>query len=244
MTNDSSTSSVSTPSVSGVVVIDKPPRVTSSGVVTRLKGVLRRLKLAKVKVGHAGTLDPFATGVLLILIGSATKKAESLMNSPKQYEATIKLGCTTETDDPESPEVVTPDAMRIDVETLRAALQTQVGEIDQMPPLYSALKIAGKRASDRVRLGQPVELASRRVHIYSIELLDYEWPIARVRVDCGRGTYVRAIARDIGKALGVGAYLLELRRTRVGEYDVANALKPDELTPQWLRDVLSIELKG
>jgi tRNA pseudouridine55 synthase len=181
-------------------------------------GRVKRLLPRGTKVGHAGTLDPFATGVLLILIGRATKMCESLMGAPKQYEATIKLGATTPSLDPETPEEIIEPAAPPTAEAVAAALHRQVGTISQMPPAYSALKIGGRRAVDRVRDGETVTLQPRIVRIDSIELLDYAWPYAKIRIDCGRGTYVRAIARDLGEALGTGGYLTQLCRTRVGIY--------------------------
>jgi tRNA pseudouridine55 synthase len=236
--NPSCLSSGADETCSAIVVINKPPRVTSSGVVTRVKGVMRRMKLKKIKVGHAGTLDPFATGVLLVLIGRATKMSEALMGCPKQYEAIFKLGCTTETDDPEAFEIPTTGVGPVHEKSVRAALALQVGMIEQRPPVYSALKIGGKRACDRVRRGEAVQLAPRRVQINSIDLIEYNWPIARVRINCGRGTYIRSIARDVGQHLGVGAYVLELCRTRVGEYHIENAVNPGQLSPQRLWELI------
>jgi tRNA pseudouridine55 synthase len=209
----------------GVLNVDKPADLSSARVVS----VVKRLLPRGTKIGHAGTLDPFATGVLLLLVGKATKLCERLMNEPKQYEATVKLGGTTATDDPESPETPTPGAAPVAPETVRAALAPLVGEVLQRPPAYSALKVAGRPAYKLARGGQVVELEPRRVRVYGIELLGYEWPVVTIRVDCGRGTYVRAIARDLGTALGVGGYLTQLRRTRVGPFAAADAVTPARL---------------
>ena len=212
--------------MNGVLVLDKPAGISSARAVARVKRLLPR----KTKIGHAGTLDPFATGVLLLLIGRATKSCERLMDQPKTYEATIKLGATTETDDPESPEVVTPDAPVPTIENVRQALARFVGAIEQRPPKFSALKIGGRRACDRVRDGEVIELKPRIVKVYAIELLDFQYPFAKVRVDCGRGTYVRAIARDLGEALGTGGYLTQLRRTRIGEFTIDQSVTIESLT--------------
>ena len=209
----------------GILNVNKPAGLTSAAVVSRMKRLLPR----GTKVGHAGTLDPFATGVLLILIGRATKQCEALMSSPKQYVATIKLGATTESDDTESPEQATPDAVPISETALRDALRTQVGSIQQIPPAFSALKIGGKRACDRVRAGETVHMQPRAVRIDAIDLLDYTWPLASVRIDCGRGTYIRAIARDIGAKLAVGGYLTALSRTRVGDFTTETAVTLETL---------------
>lgn len=209
----------------GVLNFDKPAGVSSARVVSRVKRLLPR----GTKIGHAGTLDPFATGVLLLLVGKATKLCERLMDEPKQYHATVKLGSTTPTDDPESPATATDGALPVSEESVRAALVSFVGEILQRPPAFSALKVAGRRAYALARAGQAVELRPRTVRVYGIELLDYEWPLARLRIDCGRGTYVRAIARDLGESLGVGGHLTQLRRTRIGPFDATTAVPPETL---------------
>lgn len=209
--------------IDGILPLDKPAGITSARAVDRVKRAFPR----GAKVGHAGTLDPFATGLLVLLLGRATRQCESIMGLPKTYEATVKLGATTETDDPESEERST-GAPAVTMEQVRQALPRFVGEITQTPPAYSALKIGGRRAADRVRAGQAVEMRPRTVRVYAIDLLDYAWPLLSLRIDCGRGTYVRAIARDLGAALGVGGYLTQLRRTRIGPYDVGDAAKLDD----------------
>jgi tRNA pseudouridine55 synthase len=213
--------------ISGVLVLDKPAGISSARAVARVKRLLPR----GTKVGHAGTLDPFATGVLLLLIGRATKLCEQLMDQPKTYEATVKLGANTETDDPESPETVRDVVSPPELETIHEALKTFVGAIEQRPPKFSALKVGGRRACDRVRDGEEVELKPRVVKIYSMEVTAYDYPLLKLRIDCGRGTYIRAIARDLGEALGTGGYLTELRRTRVGEFTIERATMIDQLDP-------------
>jgi tRNA pseudouridine55 synthase len=214
----------------GMINLDKPSGITSARVVDAVKRLLPR----GTKVGHAGTLDRFATGVLLILIGNATRHCETLMGQPKTYEGTVKLGVTTATDDPESAEETflgnEAQVLRPGLDEVRRALGPFVGEILQRPPVYSALKLAGKRASDRARAGQRVLPEPRRVHVYSIDLLDYQYPFARLRIECGRGTYIRSIARDLGEALGTGAYLTQLRRTRIGSHDTSGSVKLEDLT--------------
>ncbi len=218
------------PPLAGVLNVDKPPGCSSARVVSKVKRLLPK----GTKIGHAGTLDPFATGVLLLLVGKATKACERLMDSPKQYEATVRLGETTATDDPDSPATLwvarnggpppTPSAAAI-----VSALRAFVGAIQQRPPVYSALKVGGRRAYALARAGKEVELAPRTVQVYAIDLIEYAWPLARIRVDCGRGTYIRAIARDLGEALDTGGHLVELRRTRVGAYEVASAVTLERL---------------
>jgi len=210
----------------GVLNLDKPAGISSARAVDRVK---RRLPRG-TKIGHAGTLDPFATGVLLLLVGTATKLCEQLMDQPKQYETTMKFGATTATDDPESPEMPVPSAGPVSLDRVNDALVMFVGPVQQRPPAFSAMKIGGRRAYDLARDGKPVELEARTVNVYGIELLDYAWPLLRLRIDCGRGTYIRAIARDLGEALGVGGYVTQLRRTRVGDFRVEEAVSLDRLT--------------
>jgi tRNA pseudouridine55 synthase len=213
----------------GVIILDKPAGLSSRAAVTRVKRLMPR----GTKVGHAGTLDPFATGVLVVLVERATRKCEKLMNFPKRYEATVKLGATTVTDDPESPEQILHSGAPPQFDQIGQTVRSFIGPIQQRPPVYSAIKIAGKRACDRVREGQlDLVLKPRTVQVYSIDILSYEWPLLRLRIDCGRGTYIRALARDLGKALNVGGYLTELRRTRVGEYTIERAVRLVDLNPE------------
>jgi tRNA pseudouridine55 synthase len=214
-----------TSSINGVIVIDKPAGLTSARVVDRVKRLLPR----GTKVGHAGTLDPFATGVLVLLVGRATKLCEAMMDQPKAYEATFKLGATTATDDPESPEQVTPAVRAPEGSAVEAALAQFSGTILQRPPAYSAIKVDGRRAYDLARRGDEVEIAARPVNVYRIDLVKYEFPLLDLSIACGRGTYIRSIARDLGERLGTGAYVTRLRRTRVGRFTTDEAVVPDVL---------------
>jgi tRNA pseudouridine55 synthase len=200
----------------GIINLDKPAGMSSARAVAAVKRLLPR----GTKIGHAGTLDPFATGVLLLLVGRATKSCERLMDEPKQYEATVKFGATTETDDPESSEIPTPGAGPVPPARVQSAARQFVGDILQRPPAYSAMKVGGKRSYDLARAGDLVRHDPRPVRVYGIEILNYDWPLLRLRIDCGRGTYVRSIARDLGETLGVGGHLTQLRRTRVGPFHV------------------------
>ncbi|MBC7785674.1 MAG: tRNA pseudouridine(55) synthase TruB [Burkholderiales bacterium] len=210
----------------GVLNLDKDPGLSSNAVLTRIKYLLPR----HTKVGHAGTLDPFATGVLLVLIGKATKQFAHFAGTAKQYVATIKLGATTATDDLDSPAVEVAGAAAPARDAIVSALEMQTGNILQRPSTFSALKLGGMRACDRIRLGETIDLPSRPVHIHMIELLDYAWPLLTICVDCGRGTYIRAIARDVGTALNVGGYLTALRRTKVGEFRIADSVRLTDLS--------------
>jgi tRNA pseudouridine55 synthase len=209
----------------GLIVLDKPGGITSAGAVRQVKRLLDR----GTKIGHAGTLDPFATGILLLLIGKTTKSSENLMDQPKRYDATVKLGASTATDDLESPEVPWPDAVQPSSDEIKSAIATFAGMISQRPPAFSALKISGRPAYKLARRGQAVDLRPRDVRIDGIEIVSWQWPLVKLRIDCGRGTYIRAIARDLGEMLKTGGYLIELRRTRIGAFGIADAVTLEQL---------------
>jgi tRNA pseudouridine55 synthase len=214
----------------GVLILDKPAGVSSARAVSQVK----RLLGGRTRLGHAGTLDPFATGVLVLLVGRATRECEKIMNLGKMYEATIQLGATTDTDDTESPARTFPDAYPPPaLMQVQQALGGFIGAIEQRPPAYSAIKVGGRRACDLVREGQlDLQLQPRIVQVHSIEVLCYQWPLLSVRIECGRGTYIRAIARDVGMALHVGGYLTALRRTRIGQYTAERAVRLEELNAE------------
>ena len=218
------------PFVKGMIVaVDKPLEWTSFDIVNKFRYLLsRRLGIKRMKVGHAGTLDPLATGLVIVCTGKNTKMIEELMGHSKTYETTIRLGATTPSFDMETDEDATFSIEGITRERVEGVLTTFEGEIDQVPPTFSAVKIDGKRAYEHARQGQQIDLPPKRVIIYSIEILSYELPDIILRIKCGRGTYIRAIARDLGERLGCGAYLRSLRRTQVGEYHVADAIKVED----------------
>lgn len=205
-----------------VLLIDKPAGITSFGVVARVRRRLSEQLGKKAKVGHTGTLDPFATGLMIIVTGKECRNAMNYSKLDKEYEATIRLGQTSTTGDPEgevtnvSTDIPTRDAVE-------AALEQFKGEITQRPPMFSAIKINGRRAYDLARKGEVVEIPERQVTIFSLELLDYTYPDVHIRVHVSSGTYIRSLAEDIGKALGTGAYCAELRRTKVAEWSVTDA---------------------
>lgn len=210
--------------------IDKPYGWTSFAVVGKLRyHISKRLGVKKIKVGHAGTLDPLASGVLVVCTGKATKRIDELQAGVKEYVAEIKLGATTPSFDLETEEDATYPWEHITREQIDNVLQTQfVGSIEQVPPSYSACKINGKRAYKIARTGNEVELKAKTLVINEIELLEFEGQRLMIRVVCGKGTYIRALARDIGRALGSGAHLTGLRRTRVGDVLVQECLSVDE----------------
>jgi tRNA pseudouridine55 synthase len=203
---------------SGVVVVDKPGGMTSHDVVARV----RRLAGTR-KVGHAGTLDPMATGVLVLGVNRATRLLGHLSLTDKRYDATIRLGVTTTTDDAEGETVETRATDGLTEEAVRAALAGLVGEIDQVPSSVSAVKVDGKRAYARVRAGEEVALAARRVTVHALDVVRLQLPTVEIAVHCSSGTYVRALARDLGAALGVGGHLTALRRTSVGPFALDRA---------------------
>jgi tRNA pseudouridine55 synthase len=210
----------------GILNFNKPAGITSAAAVGRVKRFLPR----GTRIGHAGTLDPFATGVLLLLVGKATKSCEALMGQTKTYVCTVCLGATTETDDLESPEVAfAKSEIPPKHEDIQNALGQFVGLIEQTPPQFSAIKIRGKRACDRIRSGEMVTLQARTVRVDFIEILNYSWPLLELEIVCGRGTYIRAIARDLGNFLNVGGYLRELRRTRIGKFAIEDSVTFEQL---------------
>jgi tRNA pseudouridine55 synthase len=213
----------------GLAVVDKPPDWTSHDVVARM----RRLAGTR-KVGHAGTLDPMATGVLLVGVGAATRLLHHLVLTDKAYTATIRLGQATSTDDAQGEITSTASAAQITDDAVRAALRALTGEISQVPSTVSAIKVAGRRAYERARAGEDVELAARPVTVTRFEVAglaraEPDLVDVAVEVECSSGTYVRALARDAGSALGVGGHLTALRRTRVGPFTLADARTLDEL---------------
>lgn len=205
-----------------IVLIDKPAGMTSFGVVARVRRQLRDHFGKKVKVGHTGTLDPFATGLMIIVTGKECRNAGQYSKLDKVYEATIHLGQKSSTGDPEG-EITDISGRQPSIEEVTTALERFKGEITQRPPAYSAIKINGQRAYKLARKGIEVEVPERTVSIFSLDLLDYSYPELKIRVHVSSGTYIRTLAEDIGEALGVGAYCTELRRTRVGENDISQA---------------------
>lgn len=222
-----------------VAVIDKPLEWTSTDVVRKIKFALHRLGYRKIKVGHAGTLDPLATGVLLVCIGRATKRVEELQAERKEYVAEVMLGATTPSYDLEHPIDKTYPTEHITRERVEAALASLMGERLQAPPIYSAKKIEGTRAYEFARAGEEVELRRVPINIYSIALEEYELPRIRIRVACSKGTYIRSLAQEIGEALESGAHLTALRRTRSGDFTAEGAVKLED----FLKNLAECETK-
>ncbi|MBP9869126.1 tRNA pseudouridine(55) synthase TruB [Patescibacteria group bacterium] len=210
-----------------LLLIDKPVGWTSHDVVAKLRGILKMKR-----IGHAGTLDPFATGLLVIGVGPGTKDLTALVGVDKTYIATARLGATSTTEDPEG-EITETGAAEVSRTDLESVLNTFVGTYEQTASLYSAKKVGGKKLYDLARqgLGDTVERPKKMVTISELKLLEYAWPNLTFEVSCSSGTYVRALARDIGEKLGVGAYLTALRRTRIGDFRIEDAKKLEDVRP-------------
>ena len=207
------------------ILLDKPLDWTSFQAVNKLKYKLKsEFNLPKkFKIGHAGTLDPRATGLLIVCTGKFTKIIPQIQDAPKEYFTEIKIGVQTESYDTEKPEILQQDISEITETQIKETLEKFLGEIDQKPPIFSAIKIEGNRAYDLARAGKEVEMKSRKTTITYIENIEIDLPFVRFTVGCSKGTYIRSLAHDIGQELGVGAYLTNLRRTKIGDYLVENA---------------------
>lgn len=207
-----------------IILIDKPAGISSFGVVAKVRGKLKAELGKKIKVGHTGTLDPFATGLLILLTGKMTKKSSDFLKLDKTYEATLKLGYTSTTGDPEGEIREYSEISEFcALSDIKSILSGFIGKITQTPPKFSAIKINGQRAYKLARKGADFKIPSREVTIYNIEILDYNYPELRIRCDVSSGTYIRTLAEDIGKKLGTGAYLTALRRIKIGDYDIKDA---------------------
>jgi len=212
-----------------ILVFDKPLDWTSFDLVHKVRYIIcKSLKIKKLKVGHAGTLDPKATGILVLCTGKSTSKIETLQAEEKEYVATLKLGATTPSYDLESTEDRQFETSHISKDILVEVLKKFIGTIEQVPPDFSAIKIDGKRAYEYARKGISIEIKPKILEIKEIEVLSYSLPEVKLRIVCGKGTYIRALARDIGEALQSGAYLTGLRRTRVGNFSLEQAIDLDE----------------
>jgi len=222
-----------------VLYFDKPYTWTSFNLVSKVRyNLCRHLGVKKLKVGHAGTLDPLATGVMIICTGRATKKIDQLQAETKEYVATLQLGATTPSYDLEHPVDATYETSHITRQLIESVLKQFLGRIQQVPPAFSACKVDGKRAYNLARKGKDVELKAKELIIDEIEILDFnpEAMQLTLRIVCSKGTYIRALARDIGQALQSGAHLVSLRRTRVGDINVEDCMKIEDF-PEWLERI-------
>ena len=216
----------------GVYFINKPIGWTSFDVVAKIRAGIKQKTGKRIKVGHCGTLDPFAEGLLIILIGAATKKQAYYLKKDKEYVATLVLGQESETGDSEGTIVRFSESESISEKEVRTALTNFIGVIDQMPPHYSAIKVGGERAYKKARRGETFSIPAREVTIKEIECLEYHYPVLKFRVFCSSGTYVRVLGADIAKALGTKGYLSTLKRTKIGSITVAEAIQTEEVLEQ------------
>ncbi len=221
-----------------LLLVDKPLGWTSFQAVNKLKWVLRqRFKLKKIKIGHAGTLDPLATGLLIICVGKFTKRIHEFQGQEKEYTGTITLGGTTPSYDLETEINQTFNTEHITEELLKNTTRQFIGEIDQAPPIFSALKKDGKRLYEYAREGKEIEIKTRKVTIKSFEITRIDLPNVMFKIVCSKGTYIRSIANDYGKALDSGAHLSKLRRTKIGDYNVDIAIDPLDFEKTMLKDL-------
>ncbi|MBQ4441362.1 MAG: tRNA pseudouridine(55) synthase TruB [Bacteroidales bacterium] len=209
-----------------VLFFDKPYKCTSFDIVGKVRRIVQKQAGHKVKVGHAGTLDPLATGLLIICVGKMTKQIDTLQGQEKEYTGTFRLGATTPSFDLEHPVDQEYPYEHITPERAREVAQRFVGQIEQVPPIFSAVKLAGRRAYELAREGSEAPIAAKQVTIREFELTRIELPDIDFRVRCSKGTYIRALARDFGAALDSGSHLVALRRTRIGDYSVEDAIRP------------------
>ena len=218
-----------------IFAIDKPYRISSFGALAHVRYVLSRTLGYKVKIGHAGTLDPLATGVLILCTGKATKRIEEFQGQIKEYTAMLQLGATTASYDMEHEVNASFPTEHITRELINDTLPQFIGDIEQIPPTYSAVKVNGDRAYELRRAGEEVKLKPKHIHIDEIEVVDFDVEKMQLslRVVCGKGTYIRALARDLGRALNSGAYLTALRRTRVGDFTIDRCLDYEHIR-EWI----------
>lgn len=226
-----------------VLYFNKPLRWTSFDLVNKFRYKLsRKLNVKKIKVGHAGTLDPLATGVMIVCTGKATKRIDEFQYQTKEYVATLKLGETTLSFDLEKEVDATYPTEHITRESVSEVLQSFVGTIQQVPPVFSACKVDGKRAYELARKGEEVELKSKTLVIDELELQECNLPVIKIRVVCSKGTYIRALARDIGVALHSGAHLIALERTRIGDVTLDKCMSPEDID-EYLEKNVVIEIE-
>ncbi len=222
--------------MNGIILVDKPKGWTSFDVVGKIRYMVQHSEFntstkKRFPTGHTGTLDPLATGLLVVLLGTYTKQAMGLTKLDKTYEVTMKLGQTSTTGDAEG-ELTDASEARPSKEAVESALNTFIGDSMQVPPAFSAIKINGQRAYKLARNGKAPELAARPVHIEQITLTDYSYPFVRFTAEVSSGTYIRSLVEDLGKVLETGAYMSDLRRTKVGKFDITDAVQMDGLTPE------------
>ena len=222
----------------GYILVDKPKGVSSFGVVAKVRGCIRACTGQKVKVGHIGTLDPMATGLLVLVVGKYTKKVPELIGHNKTYDVELTLGQTSTTGDVEG-DITNISRVEPAKEQLLSVLNKFVGPQMQTPPAFSAIKVNGQRAYDLARKGKEVKIEPRQITIYSLDLTDYNYPVVKFTCNVSSGTYIRSLAQDIGTALSTGAYMSNLCRIKIDIFDIKNSIKLDEITPQNITKLLT-----
>ena len=224
--------------MNGILIVDKPSGWTSFDVVAKIRGIIKReTGLKKAKVGHTGTLDPLATGLLVLVVGDYCKRAGEFSKLDKTYEVTMRLGQTSTTGDEEGEKTKVSE-LQPGKQAIIDALKHFTGETEQTPPAYSAIKIDGQRAYKLARAGKEVKLEPRQVTIYDLRLTDYNYPEVRFTAKVSSGTYIRSLVEDIGQEIGTGAYMSALRRTQIGDWIIVSALTMDGISPQTIKQNL------
>lgn len=223
----------------GYIFVDKPKGVSSFGVVAKVRGCIKALTGQKVKVGHIGTLDPMATGLLVLVVGKYTKKVSELIGHNKTYDVEVTLGQTSSTGDVEG-DITNISSVQPTKEQLLTVLNKFVGPQMQTPPAFSAIKVNGQRAYDLARKGKEVKIEPRPITIYSLDLIDYNYPIVKFTCIVSSGTYIRSLAQDIGSNLGTGAYMSNLRRTAIYTFDINKSTKLDEISPENVQSLIVV----
>ena len=224
--------------LNGILIIDKEEGPTSHDIVAQIRRLIKGISNSKIKVGHTGTLDPFATGVLLIAIGTATRLIEYSHDLPKTYLATINLGSVSDTDDKTGQITPMDKNLKPAPEEVNKAVSSFVGTINQMPPAYAAIKVAGKKLYEYARENKAVKVQPRKITIHNINIINYNYPEIELEITCSTGTYIRSLARDIGEKLKTGAYVSKLKRTAIGKFDISNSIKLNNLSPENLKNSL------
>jgi len=225
--------------IDGILLIDKEENISSYFVIKKLKWLLPR----KYKIGHAGTLDPFATGLLVVLLGKATKLMDTIHGLEKEYEVTAEFGYATDTQDCTGEKIKTSSTpLVVSKEELNERIQKEfLGDLSQLPPMYSAKQVNGVRAYDLARQGKEVELKPKNIHISKYEIIKYEWPFVTFRIVCSTGTYIRTLVNDLGEKVGTYATAIALRRTRIGEFNVNDAISTKAIKESTLGSIIEID---
>jgi tRNA pseudouridine55 synthase len=224
--------------IDGILLIDKEEDISSYDVIRKLKYLFPR----KYKIGHAGTLDPFATGLLIVLVGRATKLMDAIHGLDKEYEVTAEFGYATDTQDCTGEKIKTSSNMETVSKEIIEKIITEnfIGNISQLPPIYSAKQVNGERAYDLARHGKPVVLNPRDINISKFEIVKYDWPYVTFRIDCSTGTYIRTLINDLGEKLGIFATAVALRRTRIGEFKINEAISTKTINDETLRSIIEL----